>query len=84
MRNKNKKVCSNLNYIGRFIILLFPVTVCLFISAFASLVDNSMGIKSSTIGLNICTIIARIKTYKSIIKKSKKKHDEIALVAKTG
>ena len=38
---------------------------------------------SSTIGLNIYTIIARIKKYKSIIKKKKKKHDQIALLAKT-
>ena len=38
---------------------------------------------SSTKGLNICAIIARIKKYKSIIKKKKKKHNEIALLAKT-
>ena len=36
---------------------------------------------SSTIGLNICAIIAKIKSYKSEIKK--KKHDEIALLAKS-
>ena len=29
--------------------------------------------------LNICAIISRIKKYKSIIKKKKKKHVEIAL-----
>ena len=33
---------------------------------------------SSTIELNICAIIARIKKYKQIIKKTKKKDDEIA------
>ena len=38
---------------------------------------------SSAIGLNISAIIARVKKYKSIIKKKKKKHDEIALLAKT-
>ena len=37
----------------------------------------------STIGLNICAIIARIKKYKSVIKKKKKKYNEIALLAKT-
>ena len=37
---------------------------------------------SSTIELNICAIIARIETYKSVIKKEKKKHDEITLLAK--
>ena len=36
---------------------------------------------SSAIGLNISATIAKIKKYKSIIKK--KKHDEIALLAKT-
>ena len=38
---------------------------------------------SSTIGLKICAVIATIKKYKSIIKKKKKKHDEIPLLAKT-
>ena len=38
---------------------------------------------SSTIGLNISGIIARIKRYKSIIKKKKKRPNEIALLAKT-
>ena len=56
----------------------------LFNSAFASLVDISKGIMSSTIRLNICTIVAEAKRYKSIIKKKNKKHDEIiALSEKT-
>ena len=38
---------------------------------------------SSAIGLNIYATITRIKKYKEIIKKEKKKHDEIALLAKT-
>ena len=38
---------------------------------------------SYTIGLNICTIIARIEKNKSIIKKKKNKHDEMVLLAKT-
>ena len=42
-----------------------------------------IGITSSTIGLKICTIHARIKKYKSIINKKKKKHDRIVLLAKT-
>ena len=37
----------------------------------------------STTKLNICAITTRIKKYKSINKKKKKKHDEIALLAKT-
>ena len=81
MINKNKKVCTTLNYIKHFPTLVIAVTVCIFISTFASLVNISKRIMSYTIGLNIYAIIARIKKYKSIIKK--KKHDEIALLAKT-
>ena len=84
LSNKNKKICTTPNYIERFLTLVFAVTVCISISAFVSFVDISKGIMSSTIGLNICAIIARIKKYKSrIIKKKKKKHDEIALLRKT-
>ena len=77
------KVCTTLNYIEHFLTLVFAVAVCVSISTFASLVDIFKGIMSSTIGLNICAIIARIKKYKSIIKKMKKKHDEMGLLAKT-
>ena len=38
---------------------------------------------SSAIGLKICAIAAGIKKYKSIIKKKKKKHDKIVLLAKS-
>ena len=38
---------------------------------------------SSTKGLNICAIMSRVKKHKSFIKKDKKKHDEIALSAKS-
>ena len=38
---------------------------------------------SFTIGLNISAIIERIKKYKSLIKKWKKKHDEIVSLVKT-
>ena len=41
-----------------------------------------MGITSSVIGLKKFTITARIKNYKRIIKKKKKKHDKIVLLAK--
>ena len=43
----------------------------------------SYRITSSTIGLKICAIAAGIKMYKSIIKKKKKKHDKIVLLAKS-
>ena len=37
----------------------------------------------SEIGLKICTIIAGIKKYKSLIKEKKKKHDKTVLLTKT-
>ena len=39
-------------------------------------------IPSSAVGLKIWVIIAEFKKYKSIIKKKKKKHDKIVLLAK--
>ena len=42
-----------------------------------------MGITSSAVGLKICPITTGIKKYKSIIKKTEKKHDEIVLLGKT-
>ena len=51
------------------------------ISAFASLVGIPIGITSSVIGLKACVITAGIKN-KSTIKKKKKKHDKIVLLAK--
>ena len=42
-----------------------------------------VGITSSAVGLKICAIAAIIKKYKSIIKKKKKKHDQIVLLAKS-
>ena len=72
-----------LNYIEHFLTLVFAVTICIYISSFASLIHISKGIMSSTIGLNIFTITARIKTDKSIIKKKRKKHDKVVLLAKT-
>ena len=47
------------------------------------LVGIPIGITSSTVELNICTITAGIKKYMSIIKKKEKKLDKIALLAKT-
>ena len=66
-----------------FLTLAFAVTVCISISAFASLVNISERIMSSTIGLNICAITTRIKMFKPIFKKKRKKHNEIALLATT-
>ena len=67
LSNKNKKVYTTVNSIEHFLNLVFAVIRCISISAFASLIDISKRIISSTIVLNICSIIARIKKYKPII-----------------
>ena len=79
--DKNKKFWTTLSYIERPN-LAFSVTVCISISPFASLIDISKGIMSSIIGPNLCAIIARIKKYKSIIKKKRKKHDKKSIASK--
>ena len=83
MSRKYKKLCTTLNYIEHFLILASTITGCISISAFASLLGIPIGITSSAIGLKICAITAGIKKYKSIIKKKKKKHDKIVLLAKS-
>ena len=42
-----------------------------------------LGITFSAVGLKSCAITSEIKKYKAILKKKKKKHDEIVLLAKT-
>ena len=83
MSKRHKKVCTNLNYIEHFLIVASKITGCISISAFCSLIGIPLGITSFAIGLKICAITAGIKKYKSIIKKNKKKHDKIVLLAKS-
>ena len=52
---------ETVNCIEHFLILSSTITGCVFISAFASLVDIPIEITSSAIGLNICTITTAIK-----------------------
>ena len=80
---KHKKVCKTLNYIDHFLILDSTITGCVSVSTFVSLVDIPEGITSFTIGIQMRAITALIKKYKSIVKKKKKKHDEIVLLAKS-
>ena len=61
--------------------LISAVTGCFSIPDFSSLVGIPIGITSSAIELKICAITVGIKNYKTPIKK--KKHDKIALLAKT-
>ena len=83
MSKKHKKVCTTLNYIQSFLILASAITRCISISAFTSLFSGSIRITSSAIGLQICPITTRIKHYKSIVKKNKKKHEKIVLLTKS-
>ena len=82
MSRQHKKVCTTLNYIEHILILASTITGCISISDFAYLIGVSIGITSSAIGSKMCTIAARIKRFKSIIKKKKKKHDKIVLLTK--
>ena len=72
-----------MNYIEHLLILVSTNTECVSISAFASVVTILVGIASSAVGLKISVITGGIKKNKSIIKKNKKKHDKIVLLAKS-
>ena len=76
----HKKVYTILNYIEKFLILASTTIVSISISAITFLLGISIG---TAIGLKICAISIGIKKYKSIIKKKKKKHDKIVLLAKS-
>ena len=76
MSEKYKKTCKYSSCIKHWLILAS-------IYAFASLVAISVGIKSSAVGIKSFAITAGIKKYKSVLKKKKKKHDEIVLLAKS-
>ena len=82
MSEKYKKTCKYLNYVKQLVILVSTVAGCVSVSVFASLVPLPVFITSSAVAVKICAINAGIKNYKSIIKKKKKKHDKIVLVAK--
>ena len=64
------------------LIFTSTTTSCVLISAFASLVCLPVGYTTSSVEINICAITLEIKKYKLIIKKKKKKHDELSLLEK--
>ena len=72
MNEKYKKTCKYLNYVENLLVLSLTITACVSISAVASLVSVLVGVTSSAIGIKICAITARIKTFTSIIKRKKK------------
>ena len=83
MSKKYKKICTIPNYIEYILILGSIITGFISISAFASVVGIPIEITRFAIGLKICAITPAIKKYKSIIKKKKKNHDKIVLLAKS-
>ena len=83
MSKNHKKVCRLSNYIDDVLVVISAITRCVSISAFASLIGIPVGISSSAIGLKIYAITAGIKKYKTIIKKKKKEHYKIVLLAKS-
>ena len=83
MGKKHKKVSTILNNTEHCLILFFAILGYVSISAFAYLVGIPIWVKSSTVGLKICAIIAGIKKYQSMINKKKRKHDKVVLLAKS-
>ena len=80
---KHRKIRAIPNYIECILILASTVNGSILISAFASMFGIPIGITSSVTGLKICAMAAGIEKYKSIIKKKKKKHNKILLLAKS-
>ena len=83
MSKKHKKICRVLNYIEHRLIAISIVTGSVSISVCISLVGTHIGMESSTIALKMCVVTTRIKKYKSIIQKKKKKHEKIVLLTKS-
>ena len=72
LSNKDKKVYTTLKYIGQ-LDNWSSWTAGELVTVFASLINISIGIISSTIGLNIFSIVSKFKKYKSIAMKKRKR-----------
>ena len=81
MIKKHKKCGRVLNYTDHLLIVISIITGCVSIPVFAFSAGVPIEIISSAVGLEICLTTEGIKTYKSIIKKNKKKGDKIILLA---
>ena len=77
------KVWAALNNIEHFLILTSTIPGYLSISASTSLIGIPIWTARSAIRLKICAMTAGTKKYKSIVKKKRKKHDKIVLLAKS-
>ena len=83
MIKKLKKASAFLNYIEHFLILAFTIAWGISISHFSPLIGIPIGIKSSAVGLEICTITTGIKNCKLIFKEKKKEHVKTVLLVKS-
>ena len=72
LSNKYKKVYTTLKYIEQ-LDNWSSWTIRELVTVFASLINISIGIISSTIGLNIFSIVSKFKKYKSIAMKKRKR-----------
>ena len=82
MSKKHKKVCRVLNYIEHLLIVISTITRCVSVSTFACLVGISIGTTSSAIGLKVCVTTSGVKKHNSTIKKKRKTHDKMVMIAK--
>ena len=82
MSKKHKKVCRVLNYIEHLLIVISTITRCVSVFTFASLVGISIGITSSAIRLKVCVTTSGVKKHNSTIKKNRKTHDKMVMIAK--
>ena len=83
LEEKEQNELISRKHIDHFPILASTITGCISASDFASFIGIPIGMTSSVIELKISAITARIKKYKSIIKKTKKKHDKIVFFTKS-
>ena len=74
-------MCKSLNHFKYFPVLISATSGFVSISAFTSLVDASLGISISAVGIKIYAVTVGINKYKSTRKK-KNKSDKIVLLQK--
>ena len=77
-----KRECKALYYVRHFFIFIPAVSGCVSISAFASLVNISVGTTSSAVGSKTCAITTEIKSYQTIFTKKKKKKGSYSVIGK--
>ena len=75
--------CKVLNYLDHFLVFVSIIMNYVTTSVWASLVGVPVGTAGFTAGLRIFSFTSGIKKYKSTIKKKRKKHDHVVLLAKT-